>query len=124
MAKILTRLEEAGLKVNAGKSFFAKPELEYLGYWITRQGIQPLPHKVEAIKNLAPPKNRRQLRRFIGLINYYRDMWAKRSELLAPLSKLTSDKNKWQWTSVRSDVANLELCKMIFAHSSTLSLYL
>ena len=51
-------------------------------------------------KNLAPPTTRKHLRRFIGLINYYRDMWAKRSELLAPLSRLTSDKNKWQWTSV------------------------
>ena len=84
--QVLFRLQQAGLKVNAGKSFFARTELEYLGHWITRQGIQPLPHKVEAIKNLAPPKTRRQLRRFIGFINYYRDMWAKRSELLAPLS--------------------------------------
>ena len=55
---------------------------------------------MEAIKNIAPPKTRKQLRSFIGLINYYRDMWSKRSELLAPLSTLTSDKNKWKWTSV------------------------
>ena len=84
--EVLVRLSQAGLKVNAKKSFFAKQELEYLGYWITREGVQPLPNKVEAIKNIAPPKTRRQLRRFIGMINYYRDMWSKRSELLAPLS--------------------------------------
>lgn len=100
---VLRRLRKAGLKVNAGKSFFAKIELEYLGYWITRQGIQPLPKKVEAIKNIAPPKTRKQLRSFIGLINYYRDMWSKRSELLAPLSTLTSDKNKWKLTSVEQE---------------------
>ena len=100
--KVLNRLQKTGLKVNAGKSFFAKTELEYLGYWITRQGIQPLPKKVEAIRNLAPPKTRRQLRSFIGLINYYRDMWAKRSELLAPHLKLTSDKTNLsgpQWNN-------------------------
>ena len=45
--KVLNRLQQAGLKVNAGKSFFAKTELEYLGYWITRQGIQPLPKKLK-----------------------------------------------------------------------------
>ena len=34
--KVLNKLRNVGLKVNASKSFFAKGELEYLGYWITR----------------------------------------------------------------------------------------
>ena len=42
---VLTRLENAGLKVNAKKSYFGRVELEYLGYWVTRQGIQPIPKK-------------------------------------------------------------------------------
>ena len=37
--QVLTRLEEAGLKVNAKKSFFTWTKLEYLGYWITWDGI-------------------------------------------------------------------------------------
>ena len=53
---ILHRLEEAGLRVNATKSFFARTELEYLGYWITRNGIQPMPNKVQAIQRLVEPK--------------------------------------------------------------------
>ena len=48
--KVLAKLEEAGLKVNAKKSFFAREGLEYLGYWISREGIQPLTAKVEAIQ--------------------------------------------------------------------------
>jgi len=36
------RLKSAGIKINAKKSFFGKRELEYLGYWITREGIQPM----------------------------------------------------------------------------------
>jgi len=95
--EVLTRLGEAGLKVNAKKSFFARGELEYLGYWITRDGIQPLPDKVAAIHKLKPPKNRTELRSFIGIVNYYRDMWIRRSHVLAPLAKLTSKGNKWQW---------------------------
>ena len=50
----------------------------------------PIPNKVEAIQALAVPKTRKQLRQFIGMINLYRDMWQKRSELLAPLTALTS----------------------------------
>jgi hypothetical protein len=41
---VFSRLSEAGLKVNANKSYFAVSEIEYLGYWITRNGIQPLLH--------------------------------------------------------------------------------
>ena len=94
---IFKRLVSAGLKVNADKSFFAKHELEYLGYWITRDGIQPVSKKVEAIQNIAPPKNRRELRKFIGIVNYYRDMWIRRSHVLAPLAALTSKTAKWKW---------------------------
>jgi hypothetical protein len=50
---VLARLSKAGLKVNAKKSHFAQLEVEYLGFMITRHGIQPLP--VEVIKNIAPP---------------------------------------------------------------------
>ncbi len=94
---VFVKLRDAGLKVNAKKSFFAKPELEYLGYWITRQGIQPVQKKVQAIQEIAAPKDKRQLRRFIGMVNYYRDMWIRRSDVLAPLSKLTSKTAKWKW---------------------------
>ena len=97
MNTVLTRLEKSGFRANLRKCFFAKSELEYLGFWITRHGIQPQPKKVEAICRLLPPKNQRQLRRFLGMVNYYRDMWQPRSHILAPLTALTSKKVKWKW---------------------------
>ncbi len=97
LEQVFIRLSQAGLKINANKSFFARPELEYLGYWITREGIQPMKSKVEAIMRLAPPKNRKELRSFIGIVNYYRDMWLRRSHILAPLASLTSKTTKWEW---------------------------
>jgi Reverse transcriptase (RNA-dependent DNA polymerase) len=87
---VLGRLRDAGLKVNAKKSFFAREELEYLGYWITRKGIKPTLSKVKAIGAIEAPQTKKQLRRFIRMVNYYRDMWGKRSEILAPLASLTS----------------------------------
>jgi Reverse transcriptase (RNA-dependent DNA polymerase) len=56
LEKVLNRLEDAGLKVNASKSFFAREGLEYLGYWISRDGIQPLTSKVEAIARICSSK--------------------------------------------------------------------
>ena len=96
--KVLEKLNNAGLKINATKCCFAAHELEYLGYWVSRNGIQPMATKVEAIKNMATPKTQKALRSFIGLVNYYCNMWRCRSELLAPLSKLTSEKNPFKWT--------------------------
>ena len=79
------------------KSTFCTDVIEYLGYWITHEGIHPMPNKVKAIKEMLPPTTRKQLRRFIGLVNYYRDMWEKRSELLAPLTDLTSKNVPFKW---------------------------
>ena len=72
LEEVFLKLRNAGLKVNMKKSFFARAELEYLGYWITRDGIQPTANKVHAITNIAPPKSQKELRRFIGMVNYYR----------------------------------------------------
>ena len=82
------------------KLHFAEFKIEYLGYWITQQGILPLPKKVEALQNIAPPKNKKQLQRFLKMVNYYRDMWIQQSEVLAPLMCLTSSNIKFEWTNV------------------------
>jgi len=46
---------------------------------------------------LSPPKTKRQLRHFLGMVNYYRDMWRKRSHVLAPLTGLVSPNVKFIW---------------------------
>ncbi len=112
---VLTWLRDAGLKVNAAKSFFCTHKIEYLGYTLTlmREGIKPQLKKVRAILALEPPQHVKGLRHFLGMVQYYRDMWAKRSEMLAPLSDLvgecgetkTTKKNKtkkkpWRWDPI------------------------
>lgn len=98
IAVVLNRLERCGFAVNLRKSFFMQTELEYLGYLLTPNGIKPQPKKVEAISRILPPKNKRQLRRFLGMINYYRDMWRRRSHILAPLTDMVSKSAPWIWT--------------------------
>jgi hypothetical protein len=88
---ILQRLKDAGLKANVEKSKFCAVELEYLGYWITRHRIKPLQDKVEAILRLDPPKTLRELRRVLGLFQYYRNIYKRRSHILAPLTDLVGE---------------------------------
>jgi hypothetical protein len=59
---VLARLSTTGMRVNISKSKFFVEQIEYLGYWITRQGIQPIRNKVEinAILNIEAPKTRKE----------------------------------------------------------------
>jgi len=84
LREVLQRLQDAGLKVNARKSYFCAEETEYLGYVLTKDGIKPQRKKIEAILALKTPTKVKELRSFLGMIQYYRDLWAKRSEMLAP----------------------------------------
>ena len=68
--RVWNKLKSAGLKGMQKKSFFARNELEYLGFKINREGAMPLSHIVEAIKNIPVPTTKKQLQTFIELINY------------------------------------------------------
>jgi hypothetical protein len=57
---LLARLSTAGMRVNISKSKFFTEQIEYLRYWITRQGIQPICNKVEAILSIKAPKTRKE----------------------------------------------------------------
>ena len=96
---VLKRLEDYNFKVNLYKSVFMTNELDYLGYTLTPNGIKPQAKKVEAISHILPPKNTRQLRHFLGMVNYYRDMFRCRSHVLAPLTAIASSKKKFKWTN-------------------------
>ena len=95
LKEVLTRLQKSGLKVNARKSCFGTHKFDYLGYHVTCDGVIPIPKKVEAMQDLSVPKTSKQFRQFIVMINFYRDMWQKRSEILSPLTALTSNNTKY-----------------------------
>jgi hypothetical protein len=97
MEQVLDILQKANFRANLRKCYFGEAKIDYLGYEITRDSIQPQPTKVEEILKLSPPNTKGQLRRFLGMINYYRDMWKKISHMLAPLTVLVSPFVKYKW---------------------------
>ena len=74
--------------------YFSKTEIKYLGYIVTRDGIKPQLKKVETILNIKVHSSIKQLKSLLGMVQYYRDMWPKRSNILAPLTEASSSKNK------------------------------
>ncbi len=75
LEEVLRQLCDAGLKVNAAKLPFCALEIEYLGYVLTRDSIKPQSNNLQAILTIKPPTGVRQLRHFLGMVEYYRDLW-------------------------------------------------
>ena len=69
---IFQRLKAAGLKLKRSKCDFMKRHIQYLGHLISPKGIQPLPKKLESIRNMPAPKNPKEIKQFLGLAGYYR----------------------------------------------------
>ncbi len=98
----LEKLEEVlGLKANAAKLTFCALEIEYLGYVLTRDGIKPQSNKVQAILVIKPPTGVKQLRHFLGIVQYYRDLWARWSDMLAPLTSLVRECSQTKTTKAK-----------------------
>ncbi len=95
LEEVLRGVRDTGLKVNAGKLTFCTLEIEYLSYILTRNGIKPQSYKVQAILVIKLPTGVRLLRHLLGMEQYYRDLWARMSDMLAPLTSLVG---KWGQT--------------------------
>ena len=80
---VLTRLDNANIRLKCNKCQFLLPSVEYLG------------HRIKAIKNAPPPRNVSQLNSFLGLLNYYCKFLPDLSSKLAPLYKLLHKNTAW-----------------------------
>lgn len=72
LRKVLTEIRDAKLKLNLGKCEFCCQEVKYLGYLVNENGLQIDPDKVAPVLNYPAPCNVKQLRRFLGMLSWYR----------------------------------------------------
>lgn len=76
------------MRLNTEKITICVPEVSYFGHRLTQEGIKPDPQKVEAIKEMAPPKNRAELETILGMVNYLSKFAPSLSDSNAPLRQL------------------------------------
>lgn len=121
---ILERLRKFGLSINFSKCVFGVKEVDYLGYNINEDGLKPLKKRVEAIINYKKPKTVQELRRFLGIVNFYRRFIKNAAQVQAPLHAYSQgmkkrDKREIAWTPEANQA--FESCKSQLANASLLA---
>ena len=86
--EVLTRLEHCGVRLNLAKCSFAQKSVEYLGHRLDAEDIHPTSEKLKAIIEAEKPCYVKQLRSYLGLINYYAKFVPRMSTVLRPLHLL------------------------------------
>jgi Reverse transcriptase (RNA-dependent DNA polymerase)/RNase H-like domain found in reverse transcriptase len=97
ISSVLNVLETNGFTVNPAKCEWTVQETDWLGYWLTPNGLKPWKKKISAILALKGPETVKQLQSFIGAVNFYQDMYPQQSHILAPLTALAKGKGVVKW---------------------------
>ena len=100
LEKLFQRLSNANLTVNLSKSEFGQANVTYLGHVIGQGRVAPVNAKIQSIVNFPIPTNKKALRRFLGMVGYYRKFCKNFADITSPLTNLLKKNVSFLWTDV------------------------
>lgn len=107
ITNVLKALSLAGLKVFPGKCTFAANQATFLGFKFDANGYRPSDKHVSAVKSYPTPTNVKEVRCFLGLVNFFKSFLKDRANIAAPLNALTKKNACFNWTKECDDSFNL-----------------
>ena len=96
--EVLKRLRKAGLKLKLEKCKFMQKKIDYLGHTLSDRGIEVNDLKVRSIKNYPTPKDKKQIKSFLGLSGFYRNFIKNYATVATPLTNLLKEDTPFVWT--------------------------
>jgi hypothetical protein len=98
---VLQKLQE---ELQLEKCIFGVPEIPYLGFIVSKDGLKTSPEKINAVQNSEKPQNLISLRAYLGLVNYYGKFIPKLAHVSAPpLNELLKKEKPWRWETEQQD---------------------
>lgn len=124
LRQVLERLQKYGITLKIEKCEFGRDKTNFLGYEVSSNGIKPTEERTEAISKYPKPKTIVELRRFLGMLNFYRSCLPNQAELQSELNKYLhnrkrNDKTEIEWTT-EARVA-FEKCRQSILEATTLT---
>ena len=95
----LQKLQAASLMLSPSKCQWGIKSCRFLGFILSENGLQPDAQKTEAIAKMPRPKNAKEVKRFNGMVSFYRRFIKDHSKIARCLHELTKPDVKFEWTS-------------------------
>ncbi|KAL5493753.1 hypothetical protein EMCRGX_G014975 [Ephydatia muelleri] len=121
LREVFVRLRDANVRAKKSKCRFVQKEVVYLGYRIDEHGVHPTEEHLEAIRSMPTPTNAKELRSFLGMINYYSHFIANLQPICAPFHALTKHSVNWTWSKESDKI--FQHLKLILSARDTLVHY-
>ena len=96
--QVFEKLWSSKLSMKLSKCYFFSKEIKYLGHILSTKGICPLHSKTQAIQKMHPPTPPKQVHVFLGLVSYYMKFIKDFAKIAKPLTLLTWQQEKFEWT--------------------------
>ena len=96
LALVFKHLSMFGVTLNPSKCCFGRTPVDFLGHGISENRIRPLEVHVYAIRDFPPPTTKRQMQRFLGMVNFYRRFILNCASVVMPLTVLTTGPRGWR----------------------------
>jgi hypothetical protein len=103
LLQMLDILKKHNFVLNESKCLFEVDSVDFLGYHLSSLGVTMQHDKIAAVKNFPKPKCVKDLQRFLGLTNYYKEFVKQYSDIASPLFKLLQKDSKFVWTKQAED---------------------
>ena len=112
LCAVLDRIKQANMKLNKSKCKIGLSEVAYVGHTFGTEGLKPSSEKVRAIMEIPEPRNKKELQRFMGTVNYLGKFISNLSGINQPLRQLLEKNVEWHWEDSQKKSFN-ELKKAI-----------
>lgn len=121
LTKLLEAIMKEGFRLKLSKCTFALDTVQYLGHIIGHNSITPIKDNLIAIKDFPVPKNQKNVRQFLGKINFYNEYVPKISLILDPLHNLLRKNQKFIWSEKCQEA--FEYMKKFLSSQPVLSIF-